>query len=73
MVLFLWLNAALIEENAARKRFAKLGAFRKHNQESTWNNQENTWNEGDTVKIMETSPMSKNKNLRLVEIIERDK
>ena len=35
--------------------------------------QENTCNEGDTVKIMETRPMSKNKNWRLVEIIERAK
>lgn len=28
---------------------------------------------GDTVRIMETRPMSKNKNWRLVEIIERAK
>lgn len=30
-------------------------------------------NEGDTVKIMETRPLSKTKNWRLVEIIERAK
>ena len=30
-------------------------------------------NEGDTVRIMETRPMSKNKRWRLVEIIERAK
>ena len=35
--------------------------------------QENTCNEGDTVKIMETRKMSKNKNWRLVDIIERAK
>ena len=35
--------------------------------------QENTCNEGDTVKIMETRPLSKNKNWRLIEIIERAK
>ncbi len=35
--------------------------------------EENTCNEGDTVKIMETRPLSKNKNWRLVEIIERAK
>lgn len=34
---------------------------------------ENTCNIGDTVKIMETRPLSKNKNWRLVEIIERVK
>lgn len=33
----------------------------------------NTCNEGDTVRIMETRPMSKTKRWRLVEIIERAK
>jgi len=32
-----------------------------------------TCNEGDTVKIMETRPMSKTKRWRLVDIIERAK
>ncbi|MFP4060092.1 MAG: 30S ribosomal protein S17 [Bacteroidales bacterium] len=35
--------------------------------------EENTCNIGDLVKIMETRPLSKNKNWRLVEIIERVK
>ncbi|MBL7111635.1 MAG: 30S ribosomal protein S17 [Bacteroidales bacterium] len=35
--------------------------------------EENTCNEGDTVKIMETRPLSKSKRWRLVEIIERAK
>ena len=30
-------------------------------------------NEGDTVRILETRPLSKTKNWRLVEIIERAK
>lgn len=33
----------------------------------------NSCNEGDTVRIMETRPLSKEKNWRLVEIIERAK
>ena len=33
----------------------------------------NDANEGDTVRIMETRPLSKNKRWRLVEIIERAK
>jgi small subunit ribosomal protein S17 len=33
----------------------------------------NTCSIGDTVRIMETRPLSKNKNWRLVEIIERVK
>ncbi len=35
--------------------------------------EENTCNIGDSVKIMETRPLSKSKNWRLVEIIERAK
>lgn len=34
---------------------------------------ENTCNIGDVVRIMETRPLSKNKNWRLVEIVERAK
>jgi len=35
--------------------------------------EENTCKEGDLVRIMETRPLSKRKNWRLVEIIERAK
>ncbi|MDA3931006.1 MAG: 30S ribosomal protein S17 [Prolixibacteraceae bacterium] len=35
--------------------------------------EKNDCNEGDTVKIMETRPLSKQKGWRLVEIIERAK
>ena len=35
--------------------------------------EENTCNIGDTVKVMETRPLSKDKRWRLVEIIERAK
>ncbi len=34
---------------------------------------ENTCNIGDTVKIMETRPLSKTKNWRFIEIVERAK
>ena len=34
---------------------------------------ENTCNVGDTVRVMETRPLSKDKRWRLVEIIERAK
>ena len=49
------------------------GKFLKKTSKFVAHDQENTCNEGDTVKIMETRPMSKNKNWRLVEIIERAK
>jgi len=35
--------------------------------------EENTAGEGDTVKIMETKPISKNKRWRLVDVVERAK
>jgi small subunit ribosomal protein S17 len=44
----------------------KTTKFRAHDEE-------NTCNIGDTVRIMETRPLSKTKNWRLVEIIERAK
>ena len=35
--------------------------------------EENTCNVGDTVKVMETRPLSKDKRWRLVEVMERAK
>ncbi|HKL87656.1 MAG TPA: 30S ribosomal protein S17 [Salinibacter sp.] len=35
--------------------------------------EENEANEGDTVRVMETRPISKNKRWRLVEVLERAK
>jgi small subunit ribosomal protein S17 len=49
------------------------GKFLKKTSQFIAHDEENTCNEGDTVKIMETRPLSKNKNWRLVEIIERAK
>ena len=49
------------------------GKFIKKSTRFIAHDQENTCNEGDTVKIMETRKMSKNKNWRLVDIIERAK
>lgn len=39
----------------------------------TAHDEENACQEGDTVKIMETRPLSKSKRWRLVEILERAK
>ena len=49
------------------------GKFVKKTTKFIAHDDENTCNEGDTVKIMETRKMSKNKNWRLVDIIERAK
>lgn len=49
------------------------GKFVKKSSKFTAHDEENTCNIGDTVRIMETRPLSKTKNWRLVEIIERAK
>tara|TARA_B100000401_G_C52386311_1_gene522041 strand:- start:11 stop:265 length:255 start_codon:yes stop_codon:yes gene_type:complete len=49
------------------------GKFVKQTSKFIAHDAENTCNEGDTVRIMETRPLSKRKNWRLVEIIERAK
>lgn len=49
------------------------GKFVKKTSRFVAHDEENTCNEGDTVKIMETRPLSKSKNWRLVEILEKAK
>ena len=49
------------------------GKFVKKTTKFTAHDEKNDCNIGDTVKIMETRPLSKNKCWRLVEIIERAK
>lgn len=51
----------------------KYGKFVKKTTKFVAHDENNDCNIGDTVKIMETRPLSKNKNWRLVEIIERAK
>lgn len=49
------------------------GKFVKKSRKFMAHDENNECNIGDTVRIMEIRPMSKNKNWRLVEIIERAK
>ena len=49
------------------------GKFVKMTSKFIAHDKNNDCNEGDKVKIMETRPLSKEKNWRLVEIIERAK
>jgi len=49
------------------------GKFVKATSKFTAHDEKNDCNIGDTVKIMETRPLSKNKCWRLVEILERAK
>ena len=49
------------------------GKFINRTKKLMAHDEENSCNNGDTVKISETRPLSKNKSWRLVEIIERAK
>lgn len=49
------------------------GKYVMKSKKFTAHDEENTCREGDTVRIMETRPLSKNKRWRLVDIIERAK
>ena len=51
----------------------KYGKFVKKTSKFVANDEKNDCNIGDTVKIMESRPLSKIKNWRLVEILERAK
>ena len=60
----------LVERKVKHPLYAK---FIKKSSRFIVHDEENKCNEGDTVKIMETRKYSKNKNWRLVDIIERAK
>ncbi len=51
----------------------KYGKFVKRSTKFMAHDEKNECGMGDTVRIMETRPLSKNKRWRLVEIIERAK
>jgi len=51
----------------------KYGKYIKKSSKFVAHDEKNDCNEGDTVKITETRPLSKRKNWRLMEILERAK
>jgi len=57
----------------SRKKHPMYGKFIKSTSKFMAHDEKNDCNIGDTVKIMETRPLSKSKNWRLVEVIERVK
>jgi|SRR5579871_1246542 len=57
----------------SRKRHPLYGKFMKHTTKFKAHDEENTCGEGDTVEIMETRPLSKDKRWRVVRIVERAK
>jgi len=56
-----------------RLRHPIYGKFVKKSKKFMAHDEENTCKVGDTVRIMETRPLSKNKSWRLVEVVERAK
>ena len=56
-----------------KKKHPKYRKFVKTTTKFVAHDEKNESNIGDTVKIMETRPLSKTKNWRMVEIVERAK
>jgi small subunit ribosomal protein S17 len=56
-----------------KEKHPKYGKFVNKTSKLVAHDEENTCDIGDLVKIMETRPLSKNKNWRLVDIIEKVK
>ena len=56
-----------------KEKHPMYGKFIRKTTKFTAHDETNDCNIGDTVRIMETRPLSKNKRWRLVEVIERAK
>lgn len=56
-----------------KKKHPKYGKFMNQTSKFQAHDGENDCNVGDYVRIQETRPLSKNKNWRLVEVVERVK
>ena len=67
------MDKSIVVEIERREKHPIYGKFIKKTNRFMAHDENNECNIGDTVRIMETSPMSKNKCWRLVEIIERAK
>ena len=59
-----------IEDHVKHPRYGKIV---KRTYKLKAHDEKNTCNIGDTVKVMETRPLSKDKRWRLVEVVERAK
>jgi small subunit ribosomal protein S17 len=67
------MEKSVVVEVLRRVRHPKYGKFVKLSSRFMAHDDKNDCNIGDTVRIMETRPLSKNKCWRLVEILERAK
>lgn len=66
-------NKSIVVTTTERKRHPKYGKMVNSTKKFHAHDEENTAGVGDTVRIMETRPLSATKRWRLVEIVERAK
>lgn len=67
------MDKSIVVQIERRFKHTVYGKFIKKTNKFVAHDENNDCNIGDTVRIAETRPLSKNKNWRLVEIIERAK
>ena len=67
------MDKSVIVSEVKKVKHPVYGKFVLKTKKYVAHDEKNDCNEGDTVKIMETRPMSKTKKWRIVEIIERAK
>lgn len=67
------MDKSIVVSEVKKVKHPMYGKFVLKTKKYVAHDETNNCNEGDTVKIMETRPMSKTKCWRLVEIIERAK
>ena len=67
------MNKSIVVTVERKMKHPKYGKFVKTTAKFMAHDEKDECNVGDTVRIMETRPLSKSKNWRLVEIVERAK
>ncbi|SDZ74063.1 30S ribosomal protein S17 [Psychroflexus halocasei] len=67
------MEKSIVVSEVKKMKHPLYGKFVLNTKKYVAHDEENTCKEGDTVKIMETRPMSKSKRWRLVDVIERAK
>jgi small subunit ribosomal protein S17 len=67
------MEKSIVVNEVKRVKHPMYGKFVLKTKKYVAHDEKNDCNEGDTVRIMETKPMSKSKRWRLVEILERAK
>jgi len=67
------MDKSIVVQVTRKEKHPIYGKFVNKTSRFMAHDEENTCNVGDTVKISETRPLSKNKCWRLVEIVERAK